>query len=133
MQFTVTKNETLNPVDKTKEPIATMTFNVPDNYQGSYPFNVFISTEHFNVKIEKPKTNPEDTKELIGLPLIFPGDAGYAPDNGIGYKYVYQVNAPGNHTIELITNGVVTEYGKVTLESEHFETYTDDKINLMRN
>ena len=67
------------------------------------------------------------------MPLIFPGDAGYAPDNGIGYKYVYQVNAPGNHTIELITNGVVTEYGKVTLESEHFETYTDDKINLMRN
>ena len=133
MQFTVTKNETLNPVDKFKDPIATMTFIVPDNYQGSYPFNVFISTEHFNVKIEKPKTNPEDTKELIGLPLIFPGDAGYAPDNGIGYKYVYQVNAPGNHTIELITNGVVTEYGKVTLESEHFETYTDDKINLMRN
>lgn len=91
--------------------LAKLTFRVPESYPVTmYPFNVLISTEYFNVKRIDGK----------GLSLIFPDDADYGKDNGIGYKYVYQVTAPGEQSIDLISSLVITEEATVTLESAHF-------------
>ena len=133
----------LEPEDSYKDPIAILTFTIPDSYQGKYPFNVYVLTEHFNVRkhIKAESNGGSDENEEIkhdkcpGLSLIFPGDAGYPENenNPIGYKYVYQVNAPGVHSIDLISSGVVTENAKIILQSEHFTTFTKDDISLMRD
>ena len=91
--------------------LAKLTFSIPASYPTTmYPFNVLISTEYFNVKRIDGK----------GLSLIFPDDADYGKDNGIGYKYVYQVTAPGEQNIDLISSLVITEEATVILESAHF-------------
>lgn len=91
--------------------LAKLTFSVPASYPTTmYPFNVLISTEYFNVKRIDGK----------GLSLIFPDDADYGKDNGIGYKYVYQVTETGEQSIDLISSLVITEEATITLESAHF-------------
>lgn len=96
--------------------IAKLEFTIPTTYSNEmYPFNVLISTNDFNLK----RTDGEV------LSIIFPDDNGYIKSEGegivdMGYKYVYIVTEPGEHSIDLISNLVVTEEATVTLESAHF-------------
>ena len=112
------------PGADTTAPIATLTFTIPDTYLGSYPFNVLISTNDFNVR-----KSSDDQKDIS---LVFPGDGGYGDDNEVGYKYVYQVTQSGAHTVNLINSGIVQDIGKLTLEAELFES-VDYEISLKRS
>lgn len=106
--------------------IAKLKFTVPKSYpQEMYPFSVLISTNDFNLK----RTDGEP------LSIIFPGDNGYIESvkDDMGYKYVFWVTYKNPATsvlgdqayyIDLIGNGVVTEFGTITLESEHFSPIT---------
>ena len=114
--------------------IAKLKITIPESYpKEMYPFNILISTEDFNVKRTDGK----------GLSIILEGEGGYGnttfnfegqdPINSFGFKYIYQVNwrepeknADGSeirdcdYYIDLIGNGIVTETGKVIIESGHF-------------
>ena len=89
-----------------------------------FPFTVRLSTKDFTIR------KVSDTQKDISL--LFEGDGGYGEDNGLGYKFAYQVTAPGEHSVNLINNGVVQDYGYVTLEAEQFESSTI-QIGLNRN
>ena len=114
--------------------IAKLKITIPESYpKEMYPFNILISTEDFNVKRTDGK----------GLSIILEGEGGYGektfefegqePINSFGFKYIYQVNwrepeknADGSeirdceYYIDLIGNSIVTETGKVIIESGHF-------------
>lgn len=122
-EMTVTHTDEEPGADITA-PIATLTFTIPDTYPGSYPFNVLISTNDFNVR-----KSSDDQKDIS---LVFPGDGGYGDDNEVGYKYVYQVTQSGAHTVNLINSGIVQDIGKLTLEAELFES-VDYEISLKRS
>lgn len=117
--------EPQNPGADITAPIAVLKFTIPDSYPAEmFPFTVRLSTGDFTVR----KVDGA-SKEIS---LLFDGDGGYGDDNGIGYKYAYQVTAPGEHSVNLINNGVVQDYGYVTLEAEQFESSTI-QIGLNRN
>lgn len=103
-------------VNNVNGAIAKLNFTIPKTYPNEmYPFNVLISTNDFNLK----RTDGEV------LSIIFPDDNGYIKSEGegivdMGYKYVYIVTESGEHSIDLISNLVVTEEATVTLESAHF-------------
>lgn len=112
--------------------IAKLKFTIPNSYPDKmYPFNVQISTNDFNIR----STNGD------GLSLIFSGDNGYITikedendeiKKEHGYKYVFQVEEKNDaYYIDLISNGVVSETGTITLVSEHFEPLTI-QISLMK-
>ena len=114
--------------------IAKLKITIPESYpKEMYPFNILISTEDFNVKRTDGK----------GLSIILEGEGGYGnttfnfegqdPISSFGFKYIYQVNwrepkkegdgpeiRDCDYYIDLIGNGIVTETGKVIIESGHF-------------
>ena len=117
--------EPQNPGADNTAPIAELKFTIPESYPAEmFPFTVRLSTGDFTVR------KVEGTSKDISL--LFEGDGGYGEDNGIGYKFAYQVTAPGEHSVNLINNGVVQDYGYVTLEAEQFESSTI-QIGLNRN
>lgn len=127
---TTNVDETLKPINPYTQPIATLTFTIPDEYPDEmYPFNVLISTNDFTI------TNASSA----GLPIIYSGDGGYieSKEDDMGYKYVYQITDPNvrTHTINLISSHgnviEVTELGKVILESKHFLPLVVDDISLL--
>ena len=135
VKITIIPKQTFNPVSHVEmepgadvtAPIAELKFTIPDTYPASmYPFTVLISTKDFTVR----KVN-EAQKDIS---LVWDGDGGYGDyDNGLGYKYAYQVDAPGEHSVFLISNvGIVQDYGYVTLEAEKFQLFENYAINLNR-
>lgn len=135
VKITIIPKQTFKPVTHVDKepgadvtaPIAELKFTIPDTYPASmYPFTVLISTKDFTVR----KVN--DVQKDISL--VWDGDGGYGDyNNGIGYKFAYQVDAPGEHSVSLISNvGIVQDYGYVTLEAEKFELFKNYAINLNR-
>ena len=135
VKITIIPKQTFEPVTHVDKepgadvtaPIAELKFTIPDTYPASmYPFTVLISTKDFTVR--KVKDAQKD------ISLVWDGDGGYGKyDNGIGYKFAYQVAAPGEHSVFLISNvGIVQDYGYVTLEAEKFELFENYAINLNR-
>lgn len=127
----IVKDETLKPTNPYTDPIATLTFTIPEEYPAeSFPFNVLISTNDFTVI----------NSAGAGLPIIYPGDGGYVESqkDDMGYKYVFQVSDSNTrtHTIKLISNHGdvinVTEKGNVILESKHFISLPVE-ISLLTN
>lgn len=91
----------------------TMMFTIPDDCPTElFPMNVLISVNDLDVRHESG----------MSLPVIKTGDEGYGKDNGIGYKYVLTVNAPGKQSIymETILEKKTTETVSVKIEAEHF-------------
>lgn len=125
--FNPVSHDDMEPGADVTAPIAELKFTIPDTYPASmYPFTVLISTKDFTVR----KVN-EAQKDIS---LVWDGDGGYGDyDNGLGYKYAYQVDEPGEHSVFLISNvGIVQDYGYVTLEAEKFELFENYAINLNR-
>jgi len=125
--FNPVSHDDMEPGADVTAPIAKLKFTIPDTYPASmYPFTVLISTKDFTVR------KAEDTQKDISL--VWDGDGGYGDyDNGLGYKYAYQVDAPGEHSVFLISNvGIVQDYGYVTLEAAQFELVKDYAIYLNR-
>ena len=96
-------------------PIDKLKFSIPSGFPTQLlPFNVLVSTTDFNV---------------VNSPLIFEGAGGYGEDNGIGYKYVYQVresvDSDNNAVVYEIPlryiNNLLADKVELTLEAENFK------------
>ena len=100
---------------------ATLVFTIPQDCPAElFPMNVLISTNELDVRYETGQV----------LPIIRKGEAGYGEDNGIGYKYVYEVTQPGEQFIYMKsilsqTSGASTP---ITIEAEHFESVTKQVV-----
>ena len=93
---------------------ATLVFTIPQDCPAElFPMNVLISTNELDVRSETGQV----------LPIIRKGEEGYGVDNGIGYKYVYEVTKPGEQFVYMKsilsqTSGTSTS---IKIEAEHFE------------
>lgn len=95
----------------------TMMFTVPDDCPKEFfPFDVLISVNDIDIRNESGMV----------LPVITPEDERYGKDNGIGYKYVLQVEDVGKQRVYLqtINNHHQGDQVEVTIEAMHFETLT---------
>lgn len=96
---------------------ATLVFTIPQDCPAElFPMNVLISTNELDVRSETGQV----------LPIIRKGEEGYGVDNGIGYKYVYEVTKPGEQFVYMKSilsqnEGTSTP---ITIEAEHFESVT---------
>lgn len=96
---------------------ATLVFTIPEECPAElFPMQVLISTNELDVRSSSGQV----------LPIIRQGEEGYGEDNGIGYKYIYEVTEPGKQFLYLRsilgqTAGASTE---VTIEAEHFNPVT---------
>ncbi|MBE6199683.1 MAG: hypothetical protein E7138_05235 [Rikenellaceae bacterium] len=96
---------------------ATLVFTIPEDSPAElFPMNVLITA------------NELDVRSNVGqvLPIIRKGEEGYGEDNGIGYKYVFEVTEPGKHFVYLRSilgqvDGASTE---IKIEAEHFQSVT---------
>ena len=96
---------------------ATLVFTIPQDCPAElFPMNVLISTNELDVRSESGQV----------LPIIRQGEAGYGDDNGIGYKYVYEVTEPGEQFVYLrsILSQNTGSSTDITIEAEHFEDVT---------
>lgn len=100
---------------------ATLVFTIPQDCPAElFPMNVLISTNELDVRSETGQV----------LPIIRKGEEGYGVDNGIGYKYVYEVTKPGEQFVYMKsilsqTSGTSTP---ITIEAEHFESVTKQVV-----
>ena len=100
---------------------ATMVFTIPKDCPAElFPMRVLISTNELDVRYETGQV----------LPIIRKGEEGYGVDNGIGYKYVYEVTHPGEQFVYMKsilsqTSGTSTP---ITIEAEHFESVTKQVV-----
>lgn len=100
---------------------ATLVFTIPQDCPAElFPMKVLISTNELDVRSESGQV----------LPIIRQGEAGYGADNGIGYKYVYEVTEPGEQFVYL--KSILTQDSggstDVTIEAEHFESVTKQVV-----
>lgn len=96
---------------------ATLVFTIPEDSPAElFPMKVLITA------------NELDVRSNIGqvLPIIRQGEEGYGEDNGIGYKYVYEVTEPGKQFVYLrsILSQADGASSKITIEAEHFQPVT---------
>lgn len=100
---------------------ATMVFTIPQDCPAElFPMRVLISTNELDVRYETGQV----------LPIIRKGEEGYGKDNGIGYKYVYEVTHPGEQFVYMKSilsqnSGASTP---ITIEAEHFESVTKQVV-----
>lgn len=97
----------------------TVMFTIPENCPSElFPLRVLVSTNELDIR----------SAAGVSLPVITSGEEGYGEPNGIGYKYVYQVNEPGIQRIyfQNVLSQEDNATGTIRLEAEHFETL--DKI-----
>ena len=100
---------------------ATMVFTIPKDCPAElFPMRVLISTNELDVRYETGQV----------LPIIRKGEEGYGVDNGIGYKYVYEVTHPGEQFVYMKSilsqnSGTSTP---ITIEAEHFESVTKQVV-----
>lgn len=100
---------------------ATLVFTIPQDCPAElFPMNVLISTNELDVRYETGQV----------LPIIRKGEEGYGVDNGIGYKYVYEVTKPGEQFVYMKsilsqTSGASTP---ITIEAKHFESVTKQVV-----
>lgn len=100
---------------------ATLVFTIPQDCPAElFPMNVLISTNELDVRSETGQV----------LPIIRRGEDGYGDDNGIGYKYVYEVTKPGEQFVYMKSilsqnEGTSTP---ITIEAEHFESVTKQVV-----
>lgn len=100
---------------------ATLVFTIPQDCPAElFPMNVLISTNELDVRSETGQV----------LPIIRKGEEGYGDENGIGYKYVYEVTKPGEQFVYMKSilsqnEGTSTP---ITIEAEHFESVTKQVV-----
>ena len=100
---------------------ATLVFTIPHDCPAElFPMNVLISTNELDVRYETGQV----------LPIIRKGEDGYGVDNGIGYKYVYEVTKPGEQFVymESILSQTSGASTPITIEAEHFESVTKQVV-----
>ena len=100
---------------------ATSVFTIPQDCPAElFPMNVLISTNELDVRYETGQV----------LPIIRKGEEGYGDDNGIGYKYVYEVTKPGEQFVymESILSQTSGASTPITIEAEHFESVTKQVV-----
>lgn len=105
----------VNGSDKDSRAHVTVMFTIPETCpEELFPLRVLVSTNELDVR----------SAAGVALPVINDGDEGYGEPNGIGYKYVYIVDAPGVQRIyfENVLNHTGTDKGTVRIEAEHFRT-----------
>ena len=105
----------------TPQSNATLLFTIPDDCPSvMFPMNVLISTNDLDVRSETGQV----------LPIIRSGEEGYGAENGIGYKYVYEVKEPGEQFVYM--KSILTQddgsNSDITIEAEHFESVTKHVI-----
>ena len=97
----------------------TMMFTIPETCPESlFPFPVLVSVNHLDVRAESGEQ----------LPVLIKGEEGYFGQEwqGINYKYVYTVTAPGKHRLffHTILEHEDGDTENVHLEAKFFETIT---------
>ena len=97
----------------------TMMFTIPETCPESlFPFPVLVSVNHLDVRAESGEQ----------LPVLIKGEEGYFGQEwqGINYKYVYTVTAPGKHRLffHTILEHEDGDTENVHLEAQFFETIT---------
>ena len=100
---------------------ATLVFTIPQDCPAElFPMNVLISTNELDVRYKAGQV----------LPIIRKGEEGYGDDNGIGYKYVYEVTKPGEQFVymESILSQTSGTSTPITIEAEHFESVTKQVV-----
>ena len=100
---------------------ATLVFTIPQDCPAElFPMNVLISTNELDVRYKAGQV----------LPIIRKGEEGYGDDNGIGYKYVYEVTKPGEQFVymESILSQTSGASTPITIEAEHFESVTKQVV-----
>lgn len=96
---------------------ATLVFTIPEECPAElFPMQVLISTNELDVR--------SSTGQV--LPIIRQGEEGYGEDNGIGYKYIYEVTEPGEQFVYLrsILNQTAGASTNVKIEAVHFNPVT---------
>ena len=93
----------------------TMMFTVPEDCPAElFPMDVLLSVNDMDIR---------NASGMV-LPIIRSDDPRYGDDNGIGYKYVLTVTAPGVQRVYLESILAHTEAGEntvtVTVEAPHF-------------
>lgn len=106
----------------------TLKFTIPETCPESlYPFPVLISVNSLDVRSEAGDA----------LPVVIKGDPQYfgTDYDGIEYKYVYTVNAPGVHRVyfENILSHDENQTQNVYLEANYFETLTKSVVYAEHN
>lgn len=106
----------------------TLKFTIPETCPESlYPFPVLISVNSLDVRSEAGDA----------LPVVIKGDPQYfgTDYDGIEYKYVYTVNAPGVHRVyfENILSHDENQTQNVYLEANYFETLTKSVVYADHN
>ena len=101
----------------------TIMFTIPDNCPESlFPFPVLVSVNHLDVRTESGDQ----------LPVLIKGEEGYFGQEweGINYKYVYTVTAPGKHRLffHTILEHKDGDIEDVHLEAQFFETITKNVV-----
>ena len=102
----------------------TMMFTIPEDCPAElFPMDVLVSVNALDVRSESG----------MKLPVITSLDPSYGEDNGVGYKYVMEVNEPGKHRVYLETtlSHNENETVEISLEAPHFEKLT--KIATFRH
>lgn len=100
---------------------ATMMFTIPgDCPKELFPLNVLISVNELDVRSESGQV----------LPIIRKGEEGYGEDNGIGYKYVYEVTEPGMQYLYMrsILNQNPGTSIPIKIEAVHFNSVVKEVV-----
>ena len=95
----------------------TMMFHIPEDCPAElFPMDVLVSVNNLDVR---------NASGMV-LPVITEGNEGYGADNGVGYKYVLEVEEPGVQRVYLktILGHETGDQVDVTIEARYFETLT---------
>lgn len=97
--------------------LATLKFTIPEDFP-FFPFKVYVSVNSLDARTETTGRS---------LPVVSSSDEDYyGVDNGLGYKYVYNVTEPGTQRIYFHNVLTHSDGGSdnIMLEAEFFETVT---------
>ncbi len=109
----------------------TVMFTIPDDCpEEIFPFNVLLSCNKLDVRFIDGSVdeNGNVLYEPFTLPIIREGEEGYGEPNSFGYKYVFEVTAPGVQRVYM-RNSMYEEDGVATtvkIEAPFFNSVTKE-------